>query len=50
MPARLKLLEASIAAISAEAALPCVGKPEVYRNPPESESSETTSALLRDTA
>ena len=44
--ARLKLLEASIAATSAEAALPRVGKPEVY-NPPVSEFSETTSALLK---
>ena len=56
VPARLKSLEASIAAISAtsvvthlsdlEAALPCLGKPRVHRDPPESESSETTSALL----
>ena len=57
LPARLKSPEDSIAANSAtsvvtqlgnlEAALPLLGKPGVYRDPPESESSGTTSALLK---
>ena len=57
VPARSKSLEHSIAAISAtsvvtqlsdlEAALPLLGKLGVYRDPPESEFSGTTSALLK---